>query len=118
MEANPRQRGACDEADELVGEAVRLQRPTVSLGDDVHIIRLPHAKPQQFFGLSRLVPAQLLNGQRGQRHRAGTTTLRSLLASARLGLFGAADYAKLCLRLTTQRYASATRKSHRAGGHR
>jgi hypothetical protein len=65
VEADPWQGGAGDEADELVGEAVWLQRLTVGPGNDVHVVRLPHSQPQQLFGLARLVPAQLLNGQCG-----------------------------------------------------
>jgi hypothetical protein len=92
VEAHSRQLGAGIEASEFVSEAIRLERLTVGLGYHEHIIRLRQAKLQQFLGLARLVPAQLLDGKRSQRHRPGTPALRTLLPNADFCLFRARDY--------------------------
>src|ERR1700730_1824184 len=63
MKPDARKFGSGDEADELVGKAVRDQRLTVGLGDDVHVVGLAHAEPKQLLSLPDLVPAQLLHGE-------------------------------------------------------
>jgi len=45
MEADPRQVGTRNEPDKLVGQAVRLQWMSVSLGDDVQVVLLPQTEP-------------------------------------------------------------------------
>ena len=45
MKADLRQSSAGDEADELMGKTVRLQRLTIGLGNYVRVFRLAHADP-------------------------------------------------------------------------
>jgi hypothetical protein len=54
------------EAAHDVGEAARLQRLAVRLGDDVQAIVGPDAQPEKFLGLRQPPAAQLFDGHGGE----------------------------------------------------
>jgi hypothetical protein len=81
--------------DELLREAIGLQRLSIGASDDVVLVSQADADAEELLGLSDAVPAQLVNDQAGQGHSAALARLGFLFSHDRSRLFRAGDNGEL-----------------------
>src|SRR5208283_4358630 len=85
----------CKDTDELMSQAIRLQRAPVLSSDNIGLIGHPDAYPQKLFCLTDAVSPQLLDDQGRESNRSSPTVLRLLQSSALCCLFRAFCHRKL-----------------------
>ena len=84
-----------EQADKFVSEAVRLERLTILLGNDVGLVRQPDPDPQKLFRLGEADAAQLVDNQGWEGDGSRPPALGFLEPDTFGGLFCALDDGEL-----------------------